>query len=486
MTLKHALVAAALSTLAAGALAQTPLTTTRIAVGFTKPVVVISPPGDFSRLFIVEKTGKIRIMKNGQILATPFLDVSSLINSTTLEWGLLTMCFDPDYANNGHFYLNYNAGTGGDTVISRFTVTADPDVADINSRFPILFLQQPNANHRGATLEFGPDGYLYDSQGDGGGQNDPNQRAQNLAVLQGKMLRLDVHGPDDFPADPNNNYHVPASNPFVGQAGVRGEIWDYGLRNPWRFCFDRGTGDLWIADVGQNQREEIDFEPAGFAGGRNYGWRCTDGTFCTGLSGCTCNGPTLTPPIHEYNHTVGQSITGGYVYRGCAIPDLSGTYFFADYQTSKIFSLRYNGTTVTDLVDRTVELDPPGTLSILNISSFGQDAYGEIYLCDYNGGEIFKIIPRTPAAPDCNTNGVADACEILSGAAADVNNDGVPDSCQCLELIDFDGDGFVTGVDYDLFVQAFEAGETSADFNGDGFITGVDFDLYVQAFEQGC
>ncbi|TWT44237.1 Soluble aldose sugar dehydrogenase YliI precursor [Phycisphaerae bacterium RAS1] len=446
----------------------TPLTTTRVAVGFTQPVLVVPSPGDDSTLYVVEKPGRIKILRNGVILPTPFLDITSIVNSSTLEWGLLGMALHPDFLVNGYLYVNYN-DSGGNTVIARFQRSGgNPDFADIATRVVVLFLAQPNANHRGGWLAFGPDGYLYDSQGDGGPQNDTNNRAQNINLLQGKILRLDVDGLDDIPgnadddtvADVNRNYSIPPGNPYVGASG-EDEIWAYGLRNPWRCSFDRLTGDLWIADVGQNTREEIDFQPAGALGGRNYGWRCTEGTFCTGFTGCTCNGPTLTPPIHEYNHTLGVSVTGGYVYRGCAIPDLQGTYFFADYQTSRIWSLRYNGSVVSEFQERTTELDPPAALAINGPAGFGEDNFGEIYICDYSGGEIFKIVPSgVPAVPcrvpgDCNCDGVIDILDInpftlaLSDPAAyaaaypncnilnaDVNGDGVADILDINPFVD--------------------------------------------------
>ena len=390
----------------------TPLTTERVASGLIQPAMVTHAPGDSTRLFILEKPGRIKILQGGVVLGTPFLDMTSIVNSSTLEWGLLGMCFDPNYDTNGFFYVNYS-DTTGDSVIARFQVSGNPNVANFASRTTVLFLDQPNANHRGGWLAFGVDGYLYASFGDGGGQNDPSNRAQNLTLLQGKILRIDPSG-DDFPADPNKNYRIPPTNPFSGAVGgVAREIWAYGLRNPWRCSFDRETHDLWIGDVGQFQREEIDFQPASSIGGENYGWRCTEGTFCTGLSGCTCNGPTLVPPIHEYNHSVGVSVTGGYVYRGCAIPDLQGTYFFAEYQISKIFSLRYSGGVVTELTDRTVELDPPGALNLITVAGMGEDADGELYFCDYNGGEVYKLVPNGVPAQECPCFGDLDGDQVV-------------------------------------------------------------------------
>jgi glucose/arabinose dehydrogenase len=284
----------------------------------------------------------------------------------------------------------------------------------------VLSLSQPDTNHNGGWLEFGPDGYLYVAQGDGGSGNDPwgaIGNGQNINVLLGKMLRIDPSG-DDFPGDPANNYSIPVDNPFVGIAGAD-EIWAWGLRNPWRNSFDRLTGDLYIADVGQNVIEEINFQPVSSVGGENYGWRCMEGFNCTGLSGCTCNAPALELPFQTYTHGGSPfrcSITGGYVYRGCAIPDLKGTYFYADHCSNQIWSLRYDGASITAFQDRTSELDPAGALSIVSVSSFGEDANGEMYICDLNGGEVFRIIPAAGQVNDC--------CMIED---ADVNDDGIVD-----------------------------------------------------------
>jgi glucose/arabinose dehydrogenase len=393
------------------ALAQTSLTTTRVASGLNHPLCIAHAPGDPNRLFILEQPGRVRILNltTGVLNPTAFLDISSSVATNWLEYGLLGIAFHPDYQNNGFFYINYNPNnlTVADTLISRYHVSANPDVADPASATTILrFGYGTRREHRSGWMDFGPDGYLYLTTGDGA-ENDPDGAGQNLAILRGKVLRLDVNGPDgipgtpdddEFPADPNKQYRIPLSNPYHGSATNAQEIWAYGVRNAWRCSFDRLTGDLWIGDVGQGQREEVDFQAAGLAGGRNYGWRCTEGTFCTGLTGCTCNGPTLTPPIYEYTHSIGVSVTGGYVYRGCAIPDLRGTYVFGDYQVSKFFSLRYNGT-VTEFRDRTTELAPGGGLTLQTPSAFGEDLAGEVYICDYSGGEVFKLVPRTTPPP---------------------------------------------------------------------------------------
>jgi glucose/arabinose dehydrogenase len=383
----------------------TPLTTVRVANGLSKPLFAGAPPGDLQRVFIEEQTGRIKILKGGAVLSTPFLDIHTKITTAGNEQGLLGLAFHPNYAQNGFFYVNYTRAGDGATVVERYHVSADPDVADPTSAFVIITIAQPFENHNGGMLGFGPnDGYLYMGMGDGGSANDPNNNAQNPAVLLGKMLRIDVDG--------GSPYVSPPSNPFFGPGDPRDEIWALGTRNPWRWSFDRLTGDLWIADVGQDAHEEIDFQPASSGGGENYGWRCMEGFSCTGLTGCTCNGPALTLPIYDYPHGAECSVTGGYVYRGCAVPDLQGTYFFADYCSAKIWSLRYDGTTITEFTDRTAELDPPGGETINSVTSFGEDGLGEMYICD-QGGELFKIVPVVPASSWSNygtgwpgTNGI--------------------------------------------------------------------------------
>jgi glucose/arabinose dehydrogenase len=385
-----------LVTVAPAAHTATPLHTIRIASGLSKPLFVTSPPGDTARLFIVEQRGadnrgRIKILRNGSMLARPFLTTAVL--STGSEQGLLGLAFAPDYATTGRFYIDYTA-SDGTTIIERHTVSADPDSAN-PAGTAILSIPQPYANHNGGWVGFGPDGYLYIGMGDGGSADDPQDRAQNINVLYGKILRIDVSGA---------TYTSPSTNPFFGATAGLDEIWDYGLRNPWRPCFDRVTGDFVIADVGQNAIEEVNFEPAGSAGGRNYGWRCYEGTAfhlestTTPCGMCVAAACPKVFPAYQYDHSLSRcSITGGYVYRGCAIPDLQGTYFFADYCSGAIYSGRFVGGTMTNVIDRTAELAPGGGLSIGSITSFGEDARGELYLCD-GGGEVFKIVPGAPVA----------------------------------------------------------------------------------------
>lgn len=384
----------------------TKLTVERVASGLARPVYVVSPPSDFRRLFIVEQfsssTGRIKIlnMETGKINSKVFFSISV---SNGNEQGLLGLAFHPDYANNRKFYVNYTRADG-DTVVAEYKASeSDPDVADNSSARTIMIVDQPFSNHNGGWIDFGPDGYLYIAFGDGGDANDPGNRAQNLNNPLGKFQRVDVNG-DDFPNDSNKNYAIPSDNPLVGKNGLD-EIWHYGVRNPWRNSFDRATGDLYIGDVGQGALEEVSFQPAG-VGGINYGWRCREGTRCTNLGGCnSCNGFESEPPIHEYSHAGGRcSITGGYIYRGKKIWDLRGTYFFADYCSNQIWSLRYDGAQINELTERTSELDPPGSPSITSITSFGQDQNGELYIVE-QGGEIWRIIPSGPVVGDLDVSG---------------------------------------------------------------------------------
>lgn len=385
----------AAGSLLATAPAAVALQTERVASGLNRPVFVTAPPGD-DRLFIVEQRGVIRILHQGGVLPAPFLDIDALIPdpSNFDERGLLGLAFDPAFAENGRFYVNY-ISNGIDTVIARYLVSqGDPNVADPLSAEILLTIDQPFNNHNGGTIAFSPvDGYLYIGMGDGGSGGDPQQRAQNPQELLGKYLRIDVSGA--------SGYTVPADNPFVGNPAYRPEIWAAGVRNPYRWSFDRLTGDMWIADVGQDNWEEIDFEPAGGGGGFNYGWDIMEGLHCfEPPSGCDQTGLVL--PIHEYSHGAGCSITGGYAYRGAAIPALAGTYFFADYCTNKIWSLRYDGSTVTEFTDRTAELAPGGGLAIGSISGFGEDGAGELYIVDRGTtttGEVYKILPDPAGVP---------------------------------------------------------------------------------------
>ncbi len=381
------------------------------ASGFTNPVAFIQDPVDRNIQFVVQQDGRIRIIRSGTVLPNDFLDVSGSIVSGG-EQGLLGMAFSPDTATSGRFFINFT-NRNGHTVVARLRRT-DPVVADTASRFDLrwepngqAFIVQPFANHNGGNLVFGSDGYLYIGMGDGGSGDDPFHNAQNPNQLLGKMLRIDVNVPDSHPT----GYQIPADNPFVnrGPIAARGEIWAFGLRNPWRYSFDDplrgGTGALVIGDVGQNTYEEVDYEPAA-RGGRNYGWRNREGAH----DHVTSLPPAFTPlvePIHEYDHGTGQSITGGYVYRGAALgPAFQSRYFFADFIQGRVWSLALlidTGTreaTASNVTEHTSALSNAGPLG--NISSFGVDADGELHLVGYQTGRILKII-GPPAAPQTPT-----------------------------------------------------------------------------------
>jgi glucose/arabinose dehydrogenase len=347
-----------------------------VAHGLTNPVS-ITHAGD-ARLFITLQNGLIVIYDGTQVLPVPFLDVRSLVSAGG-ERGLLSVAFHPHYAQNGLFYINYT-NTAGNTVVARYTVSPqDPNGANASSAVTLLTIAQPFANHNGGQLQFGPDGYLYIGMGDGGSGGDPGNRAQNLGELLGKMLRIDV--------DSASPYAIPASNPFRTTAGARPEIWAFGLRNPWRFSFDRATSDLWIADVGQGTWEEIDVQPAGSAGGENYGWRRMEGTHCFNPA-TNCNTGTMVLPVVEYDHGVGCSVTGGYVYRGARYPRLAGTYVYGDFCSGTIWgATRSASGTVTSRVLYQAPFD---------ISTFGEDAAGELYVAAYSTGTLFHIVDSVP------------------------------------------------------------------------------------------
>ncbi|NLE36783.1 MAG: PQQ-dependent sugar dehydrogenase, partial [Pirellulaceae bacterium] len=391
---------------------------TRIASGLSRPVLATAAPGDDNRLFIVEQhTGQIKILDRaaGTINPTPFLDFDGL--STNNEQGLLGLAFHPNYVSNGLFYVNLTNSTGT-TEIRRYQVSANPDIANAASVVTMMTIAQPQSNHNAGWIEFGPnDGFLYIATGDGGGSDDNDAghtvgtgNAQDITSnLLGKILRIDVNG-DDFPGDPARNYAVPAGNPFVGVTGDD-EIWAFGLRNPYRNGFDRLTGDLYIADVGQNSREEINVQPGSSTGGENYGWRLREGTIATPTGGVGGDKPPgAIDPIHEYlrNDDGGYAVVGGYVYRG-PHPALQGQYFFADNVTSNIWSLEFNGdppsehdgTNYTNLRNWNDGVGPdefiPDVGVINSIASFGEDNAGNLFIVDL-GGEVFAL-PSTPPTP---------------------------------------------------------------------------------------
>ena len=343
----------------------------QIASGLNNPVALTNARDGSNRLFITEQRGRILILEDGAVRETPFLDIQSLV-SCCGERGLLSVAFHPDYVANGFFFVNYT-DLAGHTVVARFTRSSiDPNLAEAGSRKQIIRIEQPFGNHNGGQLQFGPDGFLYIGMGDGGSGGDPGNRAQNLTTLLGKILRIDIDGGDP--------YAVPADNPFVGNPQALPEIWSYGLRNPWRFSFDRATGDMFIGDVGQNTLEEVSFEPAG-EGGRNYGWRIMEASRCFNPP-TNCNDGTLVLPILEYGRSDGCSVSGGYRYRGSRFPSINGRYFYGDFCSGKIWmaTLGVNGQWTSSVVLE----------SNAQITSFGEDEKGEIHVVDH-GGRIFRI-----------------------------------------------------------------------------------------------
>jgi glucose/arabinose dehydrogenase len=354
-----------------------------VAQDLERPLFLTSPPGDASRLFIVEQGGRVMLWKDGAVLGTPFLDLSSLIGSSSGERGLLGMAFHPEYESNGIFFVNYTDGVG-DTAVALYCAFADdPDRGDPDTARILLTIPQPFGNHNGGMIAFGPDGYLYIASGDGGSGNDPEDNGQNLETLLGKILRIDV--------DSGTPYGVPEDNPFAGASGTRGEIWAYGVRNPWRFSFDRATGDLWMGDVGQNALEEINFQSSDSSGGENYGWRNREGNLCRpGESDCSL--PDAVEPLHVYSNVGSQSVTGGYVYRGASVPALAGNYFFADFVSGRVYALvREPGGNVS-VTDETESLQTGGG-SFSSVASFGEDGVGELYIVDYGAGVVYKVGP---------------------------------------------------------------------------------------------
>lgn len=369
------------------------VTTQRVASGLSQPVSIQSPPKDKRRVFIVEKgTQQIRIIKDGVLRTKPFLDINHKVIDGVNEGGLLALAFHPKYKRNGFFFVYYADNDNG-VVLERYKATKKNKARRNSGR--ILFRFQKEATvHYGGMIAFGPGGYLYAAPGDDGRIN-----AQDLSKPFGKILRIDV--------DHGLPYTIPPDNPFVGQKGALPIVWAYGLRNPWSFSFDRMTGDLWIGDVGANCYEEINFQPAASTGGENYGWgyspqsdvvaegfQCVNPDLtCSGTENTSCgNNPGFTPPILDYDRSVGQCVIGGVVYRGSAVPEMEGLYIYADHYQG-IWSFRYDGVSVSEHTDRSAEFDPPGQQTISAVSCIGQDFYGEVYIGDIADGEIYKIVP---------------------------------------------------------------------------------------------
>lgn len=351
--------------------------------GFINPVDIENNGDD--RLFIVEKRGLIRIIKDDEVLSTPFLDIDTKVNSGASERGLLGLAFHPDYVDNGYFFVHYT-DIAGSSVIARYQVSADnPDVAVVASEKKILTVAQPFSNHNAGDLAFGPDGYLYIPMGDGGSGGDPGNRSQTRTELLGKLLRINI--------DEGDPYSIPEDNPFAMDDFTLDEIWAVGLRNPWRVSFDRKTGDLWIADVGQNEQEEINYQPANSMGGENYGWRCFEGTEGFNSNNGTCLSEVeSTLPAFAYGHengNCGGSVTGGYVYRGQNYPLMYGHYIFVDYCTGQFYS-----------VTRASSSDPWQSFTLIRgngseYSTFGEDANGELYVAGVSTGIIYRVTEQT-------------------------------------------------------------------------------------------
>jgi glucose/arabinose dehydrogenase len=372
-----AFVAALISSVPGPAVQAQQLTVRRLATGLTNLTSIVNAHD--SRLFLTLQRGQIRIWDGTAILPAPFLDISSRV-SCCGEQGLLSVAFHPRYRENGFFFVNYT-DLQGRTIVARYSVSADRNVANPDSESILLTIPQPFDNHNGGELQFGPDGYLYIGMGDGGSGGDPQNNGQSLNTLLGKMLRIDV--------DSAAPYAIPPSNPFATSTTARREIWAYGLRNPWRFTFDRENGDLWIADVGQGAWEEVDLQRSTSIGGENYGWRKMEGRHCFNPSS-NCTEASMTLPVVEYSHSFGCSITGGYRYRGARYPAMRGLYFFADYCSGDIWGARESVSgnwTASVLLDTT-----------LSLTTFGEDENGELYVGEQGGG-FYALADTTPRPP---------------------------------------------------------------------------------------
>lgn len=393
----------------------------QFATGFTEPVD-IKHAGD-SRLFIVEQDGIIKIVNSAGITnSTPFLDIDARVFPGLGEQGLLGLAFDPNYATNNRFYVNY-INNSGDTVIARFTTSSNPDIADATSEEILLTVSQPYDNHNGGALAFGNDGYLYIAMGDGGDGGDPQNFAQNLQSHLGKILRIDVNGA--------TGYTVPATNPFVGNPAGLDEIWSYGLRNPWKISFDSDNGELWIGDVGQGSKEEINNVPIVNAG-YNFGWRCYEGNSSFNTTDCPPIS-TITFPVGEYNRGGSPfrcSITGGYRYRGSMYPDFQGLYFFADYCTSEIGTLTPSGSSWN------VTFNGP---FFGNFVTFGEDSSKELYVAGISNGIIYKIIDTTLSVEE---NSLATNYQLYPNPTEDyfqINNQNTASQIEKVVMYSFSG-----------------------------------------------
>ncbi len=446
---------------AAGIQADASITAQLLAGGFSSPLHVAAPPGDTGRLFVVERGGEIHIidLSTSTVLGTPFLDVDDSPNTNvdqTGEGGLLSIAFHPDYGSNGFFFVYYTAdldpGAGFQfgTRVSRFTVSGNPNVADPASEIVFFEIDQPATNHNGGMIAFRPgdsNNYLYIGLGDGGGSCDSGERAQNINDKLGKMLRIEV---DAGPSGDVENPFAPPSNPYVGVAGDD-LIWSSGLRNPYRFSFDRSTGDMYIGDVGQGAREEISFEANSSTGGLNFGWDAYEG-FLTPPPGCGTVAPTLpemVPPLHDYVRADGHAVSGGYVYRGFDYSSMTGRYFFADYSLGNMWSFVRNGNGISDLQDHTSVLNPTAA----NVSGFGEDGRGELYFTTF-GGNVIQIVDPASSPVDTDQDLLPDEVETDTGIFVDENDTGTdpfdPDT---------DDDGVRDGVEVQLGYDPLDGGD---------------------------
>lgn len=349
------------------------ITSSLIATGFVEPTnIVMTPIAGDEKLYVTERPGKIQIINKADGSKTQFLDITDKIKATGGEMGLLGLAFHPNFTQNGYFFVNYT-DKNDNTIVARYQV-AENGLANPISEKILLTVKQPYDNHNGGALAFGPDKFLYIALGDGGAGGDPQNRAQNKGDLLGKILRIDVNNGDP--------YAVPASNPFINEQGTKPEIWAWGLRNPWRISFDKQTGELYIADVGQSKKEEVNVQAAASAGGENYGWRCYEGTLEYNLAGCQSADKYVAPQF-EYDHTGERcSVAGGYMYRGNAIPSLKGTYIFGDTCSGEIIAAKQSDGAWT----QTVLLQTP-----YMISTFGEDQNGELYVADLKSGSIYQL-----------------------------------------------------------------------------------------------
>lgn len=480
------LAAFAVGAFAAPAAAQSPFQLAPTPIG-SSCTSIATRSGDPDRVFVLTRNGRVLVIENGTtLLPTPMLDISTLVNVGG-EGGALGLAFDPDHRTNGHLYIAHTRASNPDE--PRFSVVrysvSPPDglVADPASRrmvMPLLDMSQTQSNHLGGWIGFGPDGYLYIARGEG-----PvfSTVAQDPARIFGKILRVDVRS-DDFPEDPLRNYAIPPGNPFVGTPDAAPEAYAVGLRNPWRCAFDPPTGDLWIGDVGTRHEEINVLGPATPAPRKpvNFGYPCFDGTESVRTPPCLATGTVHTPPALEFHRSgvenpalLSTCVTGGVLYRGCAVPALHGRYVYAACAGSARFG----------------SFDPAHPVATatahdnsLLIYGFGADAYGEVYLAGPSG--IYRMMPPAGTFTDCNSNGRVDACEIADGSAADADRDGLPDDCMPLCSVDADGSGVVNVGDIFIYLSRWFGGSPTADFNRDGAVTVQDLFDFLGAYFAGC